>query len=265
VKGLHLSTMRETNGSSDQDRLERRDILGSKKAIVIGNYTNVAWHPLKGPDKELADILRDFEVEFTEDYDRFKNEIICQYDLCVSYTEDRLTDEQVAGLLTYVLNGGGLLAIHNGIVVEARHEAAHLAGGRFRYHPDQKVLTYEPTETDHIIMEGIESFDIMEEPYQFDLDNLLETTLLLEYESEGKKMAGGMGPQLWPRQSGIPLSRASGRLFQKPYVQKPDSQKRSLGSRAAVNKKVPAGTFYFSACRKAGYHRYCSLPHAILR
>jgi type 1 glutamine amidotransferase len=190
--------MRATNGSSDQDRLERRDILGSKKAIVIGNYTNVAWHPLKGPDKELADILRDFEVEFTEDYDRFKNEIICQYDLCVSYTEDRLTDEQVAGLLTYVLNGGGLLAIHNGIVVEARHEAAHLAGGRFRYHPDQKVLTYEPTETDHIIMEGIESFDIMEEPYQFDLDNLLETTLLLEYESEGKKW-----PAAWAHSYGL--------------------------------------------------------------
>lgn len=161
--------------------------MGGKQAIMIGNYSNVEWHPLKGPDKELAEILNDFGVEFTEDYDRFRYDSLSRYDLCIAYTENRLTDEQVAGLLTYVLNGGGLLALHNGIVVEARYEAAHLAGGRFRSHPDQKVLTYMPAGSGHVILEGIESFDIMEEPYQFDLDNLLETTLLLEYESEGKK------------------------------------------------------------------------------
>jgi len=172
--------------------------LGGKQAIMIGNYSNVEWHPLKGPDKELAEILNDFGVEFTEDYDRFRYDSLSRYDLCIAYTENRLTDEQVAGLLTYVLNGGGLLALHNGIVVEARYEAAHLAGGRFRSHPDQKVLTYMPAGSGHVILEGIESFDIMEEPYQFDLDNLLETTLLLEYESEGKKW-----PAAWAHNYGL--------------------------------------------------------------
>lgn len=47
-------------------------------------------------------------------------------------------------------------------------------------------------------MEGIESFDIMEEPYQFDIDNLIETTLLLEYESEGKKW-----PAAWAHGYGL--------------------------------------------------------------
>jgi len=180
--------------------LTRREryILGGKQAIMIGNYSNVEWHPLKGPDKELAEILNDFGVEFTEDYDRFRYDSLSRYDLCIAYTENRLTDEQVAGLLTYVLNGGGLLALHNGIVVEARYEAAHLAGGRFRSHPDQKVLTYMPAGSGHVILEGIESFDIMEEPYQFDLDNLLETTLLLEYESEGKKW-----PAAWAHNYGL--------------------------------------------------------------
>lgn len=172
--------------------------MENKKAIVIGNYTNVAWHPLDGPDRELAEILEDFGVESTEDYDRFRYDSLSKYDLCVAYTENRLTDEQVAGLMTYVLNGGGLLAIHTGIVVEARFEAAHLAGGRFRYHPEQKVLTYMPTGSGHVIMEGIESFDIMEEPYQFDIDNLIETTLLLEYESEGKKW-----PAAWAHGYGL--------------------------------------------------------------
>ncbi len=172
--------------------------MNNKKAIVIGNYTNVAYHPLKGPDKELAEILVDFKTEFTEDYDRFKSSSLSSYDLCVSYTEDRLGDEQAAGLLTYVLNGGGLLAIHTGIAVQARYEAAHLIGARFKSHPDQKVLTYKPTAADHIITEGVGSFAIMEEPYQFDLDNLIETTTLLEYESEGRQW-----PAAWAHKYGL--------------------------------------------------------------
>lgn len=160
-----------------------------KKAILIGNYTNVSYHPLKGPDKELGDILKDFEIDLTENYDRFSGSNLRSYDLCISYTEDRLSDAQVAGLCSYVLGGGGLLAIHNGISVNARYEAAHLIGGRFRYHPDQKVLTYKPAAPGHVILEGIDSFAMQEEPYQFDIDNLIETNILLEYESEGK---------LWP-------------------------------------------------------------------
>lgn len=171
----------------------------NKKAVVIGNYTNVSYHPLKGPDKEIGDILKDnFELEFTEDYNQFRTETLSKYDLCVSYTEDMLSDEQAAGLLTYVLNGGGLLAIHNGIVVNARCEAAHLAGARFSSHPDQKVLTYTPAVSDHIIMEGIESFSMKEEPYQFCIDNLIETTVLMQYESEGKQW-----PAAWAHKYGL--------------------------------------------------------------
>lgn len=172
--------------------------MATKKAIVTGNYTNVKFHPLGGVDKELKDILSDFKVEFTEDYDRFKSSILSQYDLCVSYTEDMLTDEQTAGLLTYVLNGGGLLALHCGIATEARCETAHLLGGRFRSHPDEKILTYRPSSTGHIILDGIESFSMMEEPYQFDLDNLAETTMLLEYESEGRQW-----PAAWAHKYGL--------------------------------------------------------------
>ncbi|NMA35069.1 MAG: ThuA domain-containing protein, partial [Clostridiaceae bacterium] len=67
--------------------------MATKKAIVTGNYTNVKFHPLGGVDKELKDILSDFKVEFTENYDRFKINSLSQYDLCVSYTEDMLNDE----------------------------------------------------------------------------------------------------------------------------------------------------------------------------
>jgi hypothetical protein len=172
--------------------------MAIKKAIMIGNYTDVKYHPLKGPDSEFKDILAEFDIEFTEDYDRLRIESLSSFDLCIAYTEDRFSDEQTAGLLTYVLNGGGLMAVHCGIATEARYETAHLLGGKFKMHPDQKVLTYKPLSTSHVILEGIGSFSIMEEPYQFDLDNLIETTPLMEYESEGRQW-----PAAWAHTYGL--------------------------------------------------------------
>lgn len=159
------------------------------KAIIIGEYSRVEYHPFKGADKELIEILADFEIECTEEYDRFKAENLNQYDLCISFVDhwkEKLSDEQTAGLLTYVSNGGALLIIHNGIAIQNRYELAQLAGGKFVMHPDQKVLSYRPSLSEHIIMEGIGGFELMEEPYQFEFDSFTEKTILLEYDSEGK-------------------------------------------------------------------------------
>lgn len=161
----------------------------NKKAIIIGDNERAIYHPLKGPDKELAEILNDFEVVVTEDYDQFSEENLKQYDLCVSLTDcwnGGLTDGQTAGLISFVCQGGGLLIIHTGISIQTRYELAQLAGGKFSQHPEQMILTYEPAASNHIIEEGIGSFSVKEEPYQFIIDNLVETTVLLKYESEGK-------------------------------------------------------------------------------
>ncbi len=160
------------------------------KAVLVGDNTLAEWHPLKGPDKEISEILSDFEVFQTEDYNQFSEENLKSYNLCIAFTDrwtHKLSDEQTTGLLSYVAHGGGLLIVHNGIAIQTRYELAQLAGGKFTKHPDQKVLTYTPVSSGHAIMEGIESFSVKEEPYQFALDNLIETTMLLEYESEGKQ------------------------------------------------------------------------------
>ena len=172
-----------------------------KKAIVIGEYSRVEYHPLKGPDKEFEEILTDFEVDCTEDYERFRADSLASYDICIPFVDhwnEKMSDSQTAGLLTYICNGGGLLIVHNGIAIQTRYELAQLAGGKFIRHPDQKVLTYQPTPTDHVITEGIKSFSVMEEPYQFELDNFTEKTMLLEYESEGKQW-----PAAWAHQYGL--------------------------------------------------------------
>lgn len=172
-----------------------------KKAIIIGDYEQAVYHPLKGPDKELTDILSDYDVTITEDYEQFREENLKQYDLCVSFTDrwqKKMTDQQTVGLISYVSHGGGLLIIHNGISIQARYELAQLAGGKFTTHPDQKVLPYTPTASGHVIMEGVEGFSVKEEPYQFELDNMIDTTILLEYESEDKQW-----PAAWVHSYGL--------------------------------------------------------------
>jgi type 1 glutamine amidotransferase len=168
------------------------------KAILIGEYSVVEWHPLAGTDKALQDILSDFEVDCTEDYDSFKTDCLNKYDLCISYVDhwkESLTDEQTAGLLTFVCNGGGLLIIHNGIAIQSRAELAQLAGAKFTSHPQERVLTFHPVAEEHIITEGISAFSFLEEPYQFERDNFARSAVLLEYDSEGQKW-----PAAWVHQ-----------------------------------------------------------------
>jgi type 1 glutamine amidotransferase len=178
---------------SDMEK-DMEDILmqKNKRAILIGDNTLADWHPLKGPGKEITEALSEFEIVQSEDYDQFREENLKQYDLCISFIDRwnyRMTDDQTCGLLSYVCHGGGLLIIHNGIALQARYELAQLAGGKFLGHPEEKVLNYKPTSSGHVIMEGIEAFAVKEEPYRFELDNMVETQILMEYEDEGK---------LWP-------------------------------------------------------------------
>ena len=126
-----------------------------KKILIIGDYTKMIYHPLSGVDKELTEILSDFQVDNTDDYQQFLVENLKRYDLCISYTDqwkEKLTDEQTAGLLTYVCNGGGIIFLHNGIALQSRYELAQMVGAKFIGHPEMKELLYTPTAPEHRIM-----------------------------------------------------------------------------------------------------------------
>jgi hypothetical protein len=79
-----------------------------KKAVLIGNYRNAKYHPLKGVDTELTAVFQnDFNLICTEQLDILKFEQIKNYALCISYTDcwDYIIPrEQIAGLLAFVCN-----------------------------------------------------------------------------------------------------------------------------------------------------------------
>ncbi len=165
----------------------------NKKVLLLGDTDHAKWHPLSGFDRKLQEILADYVLIPSTDYEQLEEENLLRYGLVIAFLDQwtPLTDGQTAGLLSFVVHGGGLLILHNGIAIQARPELAQLAGGRFIGHPEQKVLEYRPTTSGHVIHSGVQPFCVKEEPYQFILDNLAEPEVLLEYESEGTRWPAG--------------------------------------------------------------------------
>lgn len=164
-----------------------------KKVLIIGDNEKAKWHKMSPFDELLKKILNDYEITVTTNYNDFEINELIKYDVCISLVDQwlPLNESQTFGLLTYVFNGGGLLMIHQGISLQARDELALLARGRFIRHPEQCVLEYIPIQNAHEIVQNIEPFSALEEPYQCVLDNITKTHVFLEYTYEETKYPAG--------------------------------------------------------------------------
>jgi type 1 glutamine amidotransferase len=77
-----------------------------------------------------------------------------------------ITDERVRKLWNFVNAGGAALFIHCGTVLDnAGGNYLKLAGGTFRYHPQQCPVTYVPIPKAHPIVEDVEPFTVIDEHY----------------------------------------------------------------------------------------------------
>lgn len=160
------------------------------KALALGSYTEVKYHPFAGVDREIEQILvNDLQVHSTEDYGLLNPETLSDYKLVISYTEfsdEKIPAEQSGALLSYVAGGGGLLVVHNGISMQRNQELGAMLGAHFTHHPEFTSLQMTIPAREHPIMQGIEEFTIDDEPYYYEKHPYFETTVLAEYLHEGK-------------------------------------------------------------------------------
>jgi hypothetical protein len=175
-----------------------------RKAVLVGDNALAQYHPLHAVEQELIETLREsaqLRVISTEDHEIFQADTLATYDLCIVYT-DRwgvpASSGQTAGLLRYVAGGGGLLVLHNGISLQARYELRQIIGAKFTGHPPYGPLEFRPTDASHEILQGIEGFAMDEEPYRFEPDPFVVTTVLLEYAHEGASW-----PAAWAHEYGL--------------------------------------------------------------
>lgn len=166
----------------------------SIRTLLLGDFTAAPWHPLEPARAELQSMLEpEFTLDATEDYDALGRLDPAEYPLFISYTDcwkRTPKPEQTAGLLRYVAGGGGLLVIHNGISLQSGYELAQLIGARFTGHHPYQPLYYYPT-GDHPLLEGVDAFQLDEEPYQFELEPFADREIFLTYEFEGKRHPAG--------------------------------------------------------------------------
>jgi type 1 glutamine amidotransferase len=158
-------------------------ITDKLKGLVIGDYSDAPYHKLGAIEDELKEILSgNIKLTFTEDRDYFNYDKLSEFNICILYIDcwgKKLNEGQMAGLLCYAAAGGSILAIHNGISYQSNAEFAQLIGGKFIGHPPYQKLTYIVVKEEHPIVKGISDFEMDEELYTFELDNLCDKEILM--------------------------------------------------------------------------------------
>ncbi|WP_017811033.1 MULTISPECIES: ThuA domain-containing protein [Paenibacillus] len=167
------------------------DKLKARQAILIGDYGEDApYHPLDQVENHIRDLMpAGWELHTSDDYDMLEMERLEAYDLCIVYTDafnKKINPRHAAGIITYVVNGGGLLILHCGVSLqETRYELKQLMGAQYGGHEEYGALEMHIASPGHPIMKGIHSFVMEEEPYEFTLLPGAERTILMEYTMNG--------------------------------------------------------------------------------
>lgn len=163
------------------------------RILIMGDYIEASYHPLEAIKEELSSILSlEYDLEYEEHYMSLEYSQLSEYNVIISYTDcwDREVDKSfAAALITYVVNGGSLLILHNGISLQKSYELAQIMGAKFISHPERTVMKYTDFLNEHPIMEGVSEFELLEEPYQFEYDYFSEKTILFYYVYAGIKYA----------------------------------------------------------------------------
>lgn len=159
------------------------------RILIFGMYENAMYHPLTDVERALREILPEMELHFTDQIlDLCKAEA---YDAIISYWDDwnaPIPDRAADALLRYVEQGGALLVLHNGISIQLQDCLKKAVGGRFITHPAQEAITFMVKENE--ITEGCHDFTLVEEPYQFELEED-EKEIFLTYLYRGKEYPAG--------------------------------------------------------------------------
>ncbi len=178
----------------------------ARRALVLGHDADAMYHPLAGVDAELRGILEPrFGVTCGEATTALADGRLHGVDCLVLYTDrwrQPIPSAEVAGLIAWTAMGGGVLAIHNGISLQANPECAQLFGARFTGHPAQEPLPFRLSDPEHPLIRAsarpLVDFEMQEEPYRFEPDPLAAIQVFLTYAHQGVTHPAG-----WSRSFGL--------------------------------------------------------------
>ena len=176
-----------------------------KRYLFLG--TRVArYHSCAGIDEQIGRLLKgEWEMTFSEDLSLFTPEGLRPFEMIISYLEfDRqraITDAQADALVSFVENGGVLMAIHSGIALQTHPKLEKLIGAKFIGHPYYEAMPVLPYRVvrRNPVTDGITGLPWVspDEPYRFEMAGESDKEIFLVYDYEGKEW-----PAAWIRTVG---------------------------------------------------------------
>jgi len=180
-------------------------------ALLVGDDV-FPFHDVRERGPELEAALGDAAtVETTTDRRRLLD--LPEYDALLDYTTDStLADDEREALLSFVDSGGGYLGIHCAADLTSTHdgdggiaprpepfpELRALLGGHFLGHPEQGTFGVDVV-ADHPVTDGVEDFEVLDEPYQVAHDPDAVTVLArMDHPDDGMDDY----PVVWIREHG---------------------------------------------------------------
>ncbi|WP_324761026.1 ThuA domain-containing protein [Haloarcula sp. GH36] len=174
--------------------------------LAIGD-DEFEFHDFGAVGRALEDALRDIaDVELTTERDAVLT--LDDYDVFVDYTtKAEWTPAQLDAIQSFVTAGSGYVRLHcatvlDSFVDEPCPELADLIGGRFLTHPEMTTIDIEIGDAAHPVTDGVDGFQIYDEPYELDWD-ADRVTVLAEFTLPET----GTMPAAWVRTEG------DGRVF----------------------------------------------------
>ncbi|MEZ5042873.1 MAG: ThuA domain-containing protein [Saprospiraceae bacterium] len=173
-------------------------VNGKKNILIFSLYTGFKHWTIPHTEaviKLLAEQSGAFTVTVSNDIQAFEKKELKKFDAIIlnnncsigdrrdlfwdKLQEDTTLDDQgrlkkaqqlEKNLINYVRKGGGLMALHGGIVMQNKSERyGEMLGGSFDYHPKQQKIQVKLVDPDHPLVAAFEhqGFEHTDEPYIF--------------------------------------------------------------------------------------------------
>lgn len=148
------------------------------------------------------------DLRYTEQLGNLNEENLSNYDALLIFANiERITRQAESALLSYVGQGGGLIAVHSGSFCFLNSEKyIELVGGQFQSHGFTRFQT-KIVAPDHPIMAGLKPIQSMDESYRHSKLNPDKTVLETRSSESGPVSNPDGEPYTWIRTSG------KGRVF----------------------------------------------------
>ena len=194
-----------------------------KILLICDDY----WHPGQVPIDGIAPLRgKEFEFDIITNANDLKTDMLSDYSVVLLVKSDEVSREDKTkwkteavqrALVSYVENGGGLIAIHSGIVPGEKTEALdNLLGCRFTYHPHDCQVTVQPLKP-HPVTEGVQMFCETDEHYRLQILTPDADIIIASYSpAQGSEEKYGEDPYnntpAWICPAGIVRSQGKGKV-----------------------------------------------------